>query len=172
MAVQGVSTRKVAAITEELCGVSFSKSTVSALCVSLDVRVKAFNERRLDNQYPFIVVDALLISAREDDRVKMRTALTVSGIRMDGMRKVLGLRLGNSESFTTWDEMFVWLKQRGLSGVAFVVSDGHNGLQEAIVKHFHNASWQRCQVHLMRNIVAPRSKRRLQQPNASLEQTT
>lgn len=153
MVVQGVSTRKVAAITEELCGVSFSKSTVSALCAGLDARVKAFNERRLDGQYPFIVVDALFISAREEDRVKMRTVLTVSGIRIDGMREVLGLRLGNGESFTTWDEMFAWLKQRGLSGVAFVVSDGHSGLQEAIAKHFHNASWQRCQVHLMRNIV-------------------
>ena len=83
----------------------------------------------------------------------MRTALTVSGVRIDGMREVLGLRLGNSESFTTWDEMFAWLKQRGLSGVAFVVSDGNSGLEKAIAKHFHNASWQRCQVHLMRNIV-------------------
>lgn len=153
MVVQGVSTRKVAAITEELCGVSFSKSTVSALCLGLDARVKAFNERRLDDQYPFIVVDAMFIQARQDDRVKMRTVLTVSGVRIDGMREVLGLRLGNSESFTTWDEMFAWLKQRGLSGVAYVVSDGHSGLQEAIAKHFHNASWQRCQVHLMRNIV-------------------
>lgn len=95
----------------------------------------------------------MFISAREDERVKMRTVLTVSGVRIDGMREILGLRLGNSESFTTWDEIFSWLKQRGLSGVAFVVSDGHSGLQEAIAKHFHNASWQRCQVHLMRNIV-------------------
>jgi transposase-like protein len=153
MVVQGVSTRKVAAITEELCGVSFSKSTVSTLCLGLDARVKAFNERRLDARYPFLVVDAMFIQAREDERVKMRTVLTVSGVRSDGMREILGLRLGNSESFTTWDEMFGWLKQRGLSGVAFVVSDGHSGLQEAIAKHFHDCTWQRCQVHLMRNIV-------------------
>ncbi len=153
MVVQGVSTRKVAAITEELCGASFSKSTVSALCIGLDARVKAFNERRLDACYPFLVVDAMFIQAREDERVKMRTVLTVSGVRSDGMREILGLQLGSSESFTTWDEMFGWLKKRGLKGVAFVVSDQHSGLREAIAKHFHDCCWQRCQVHLMRNIL-------------------
>ena len=75
MVVQGVSTRKVSAITEELCGASFSKSTVSALCAGLDPRVRSFNERRLDGNYPFVLVDALFIKAREDDRVVMRAAL-------------------------------------------------------------------------------------------------
>lgn len=153
MVVQGVSTRKVSAITEELCGTSFSKSTVSALCVGLDARVRAFNERRLDGDYPFILVDALFIKSREDDRVVMRAALVVSGIRADGHREILGVRIGDTESFATWDETFRWLKARGLKGVAYVISDQHGGLTQAIARHFHDATWQRCQVHLMRNLL-------------------
>ena len=113
MVVQGVSTRKVSAITEELCGASFSKSTVSALCVGLDARVKAFNERRLDCDYPFVLVDAMFIQCRQEDRVRMRAVLIVSGVRHDGMREILGVRIGDSESFATWDETFRWLRGRG-----------------------------------------------------------
>lgn len=154
MVVQGVSTRKVSAITEELCGASFSKSTVSDLCVGLDERVRVFNERCLEAEYPFILVDALFIQSRQGDRVLMRTVLIVSGIRGDGMREVLGVKIGDSESFTTWDEIFQWLRERGLRGVVYVISDHHKGLREAIGKHFHDATWQRCQVHLMRNLLS------------------
>ena len=153
MVVNGVSTRKVSAITEELCGASFSKSTVSALCAGLDARVRAFNERRLDGDYPFVLVDALFIKSREEDRVVSHAALVASGIRSDGHREILGVRMGDVESFATWEEMFRWLKGRGLRGVSFVISDSHGGLVEAIARHFHGASWQRCQVHLMRNIL-------------------
>lgn len=153
MVVQGVSTRKVTAITEELCGASFSKSTVSALCAGLDARVRAFNERRLEGDYPFILVDALFLKSREDDRIVQRAALIVSGVGAGGYREILGVRIGDTESFATWDETFRWLKGRGLSGVAFVVSDEHGGLTQAIAKHFQGASWQRCQVHLMRNLL-------------------
>ena len=154
MVVQGVSTRKVSAITEELCGASFSKSTVSALCAGLDVRVRAFNERRLEGAYPFVLVDALFVKSREGDRVVSRAALVVSGIRNDGYREILGVKIGDTESFATWDETFRWLKGRGLQGMMFVVSDNHGGLTQAIGKHFQGASWQRCQVHLMRNLLA------------------
>ena len=106
MVVQGVSTRKVSAITEELCGASFSKSTVSALCVGLDARVRAFNERRLEGEYPFVLVDALFIKSREADRVVLRAALIVTGVRSEGFREILGIRIGDSESFATWDETF------------------------------------------------------------------
>lgn len=153
MVVQGVSTRKVSAITEELCGASFSKSTVSALCVGLDARVRAFNERRSEGEHPFVLVDAMFIKCRNDDRVVMRAALVVSGVRRDGFREILGIRIGNTESFATWEETFRWLKTRGLKGVAYVISDQHGGLTEAITKHFSDATWQRCQVHLMRNIL-------------------
>ena len=153
MVVQGVSTRKVSAITEELCGASFSKSTVSELCAGLEPRVRAFNERRLEGEYPFVLVDALFIKSREGDRVVSRAVLIVSGIRSDGYREILGVRIGDTESFATWNETFRWLKGRGLSGVMFLISDDHAGLTEAAAKYFQGASWQRCQVHLMRNIL-------------------
>ena len=153
MVVQGVSTRKVSAITEELCGTSFSKSTVSALCAGLDGRVGAFNERRLEGDYPFVLVDALFLKSREGDRVVSRAALVVSGIRSDGYREILGVKIGDTESFATWDETFRWLKGRGLQGVMFVVSDSHGGLTQAVAKHFQGVTWQRCQVHLMRNLL-------------------
>ncbi|STX58258.1 transposase [Legionella israelensis] len=154
MVVNGVSTRKVNNITEELCGASFSKSTVSQLCSGLDARVRAFNERRFDgDNYPFIMVDAMFIKCRDGDRVVSRAALTISGIRSDGYREILGLRIGDTESYATWDEAFKWLKSRGLKGVMYVMSDQHAGLVEAARKHFQGATWQRCQVHLMRNIL-------------------
>jgi len=153
MVVQGVSTRKVTVITEELCGASFSKSTVSELCAGLEPRVRAFNERRLEGDYPFVLVDALFIKSREGDRVVSRAVLIVSGIRSDGYREILGVRIGDTESFATWNETFRWLKGRGLGGVMFLISDDHAGLVEAAAKYFQGASWQRCQVHLMRNIL-------------------
>lgn len=153
MVVQGVSTRKVSAITEELCGVSFSRSTVSELCIGLDARVGAFNERRLDSEYPFVMVDALFIKSRAGDRVVKRAALIASGIRSDGTREILGVQIGDSENYTTWDDMFKWLKERGLSGVYFVISDDHCGITKAVDKQFQGATWQRCQVHMMRNLL-------------------
>lgn len=132
--MQGVSTRKVSAITEGLCGTSFSKSTVSALCAGLDPRVRSFNERRLDADYPFVMVDALFIKAREDDRVVMRATLIASGIHSDGMREILGIRIGDSESYTSCEEMFRWLRGHGLRGVMFLISDSHGGLMQAATK--------------------------------------
>ena len=153
MVIKGVSTRKVSAITEELCGASFSKSTVSELCVGLDARVNVFNERRLQGEYPFVIVDALFIKSRQGDRVVKRAALIASGIRTDGHREILGVQIGDSENSTTWEDMFKWLKGRGLSGVYFVISDDHCGITKAVDKYFQGATWQRCQVHLMRNLL-------------------
>lgn len=104
--------------------------------------------------YPFILVDALFLKSREEDRVVQRAALIISGIRSDGHREILGVQIGDSDSFATWDEAFRWLKGRGLKGVMFVVSDEHGGLTQAIAKHFQGATWQRCQVHLMRNLLS------------------
>jgi transposase-like protein len=159
MVVKGVSTRKVSAITEELCGASFSKSTVSALCAGLQPRVDAFNERRLEGEFPFVLVDALFIKSRDGERVVMRAALVVSGVDAVGNRQILGVRIGDTESFATWDETFRWLIDRGLKGVHYVISDDHGGLTKAVAKHFQNASWQRCQVHLMRNVLGSCSSR-------------
>jgi transposase-like protein len=153
MVVNGVSTRKVSEITESLCGTSFSKSTVSRLAMNLDARVNAFLSRRIDDAYPFLVVDALFTKSRCEDRVLSKAVLIVGGIKSDGYRDVLGVSIGDAESASTWNELFAALKRRGLQGVDFVISDDHAGLVEAIGKQFTGASWQRCQVHLMRNML-------------------
>lgn len=153
MVVNGVSTRKVSEITESLCGTSFSKSTVSRLAMNLDSRVNAFLSRRIDDAYPFLVVDALFTKSRCEDRVMSKAVLIVGGIKSDGYRDVLGVSIGDAESGSTWSELFAALKRRGLHGVDFVISDDHAGLVEAIGKQFTGASWQRCQVHLMRNML-------------------
>jgi putative transposase len=113
MVVSGVSTRKVAQITEELCGKAFSKSTVSELCQGLDPVVSAWNERDLSEQrYPFVVVDALVLKIREDGRVRSRSALLAIGVNETGYREILGLQLGDSEAERSWMDYFVWLKGR------------------------------------------------------------
>ncbi len=152
MVVNGVSTRKVARITEELCGTSFAKSTVSDLCKSLDPLVTAWNERDLSgSRYPFVLVDALVVKVREAGRVRAVSALVATGVHEQGYREVLGLRVGDSESERTWLEFFTWLKGRGLTGVDLVVSDHHGGLVNAVRVQFQGASWQRCQTHLSAN---------------------
>jgi len=155
MVVQGVSTRKVTKITEELCGTEISKSTVSALCARLDPVVRGWNERPLgDTLYPFLIVDALLVKVREDERVRARSALIASGVNAAGHREILGLLLGDSESEASWGALFARLKQRGLAGVDLVVSDHHGGLVPAVQTHFQGASWQRCQTHFTANILS------------------
>jgi transposase-like protein len=153
MVLQGVSTRKVAAITEELCGTRFARSTVSQLCTALDARVGAWNDRPLEGLYPFVLVDAFVIKVRRDEAVRATSALIVAGINEQGYRELLGLRLGDSESEGTWTDMFTGLKQRGLRGVAVLVSDDHAGLVKAAQRHFQGVLWQRCQVHLSRNVL-------------------
>jgi len=158
MVVNGVSTRKVTKITEELCGASFSKSTVSQLCLALDGRVAAFNEREL-GAFPFVIVDAMYFKAREGDSVQSKAAMVVSGVNEQGNREILGLRIGDSESEAFWLETFRWLKQRGLKQVSYVVSDDHSGLVQAARRCFQGAIWQRCQVHFMRNVLSHTSAR-------------
>jgi len=153
MVVNGVSTRKVARITEQLCGTSFAKSTVSDLCKGLDPLVTAWNERDLSGQrYPFVLVDALVLKVREAGRVRAVSALLAVGVNAGGYREILGVQLGDSESERSWMSFFTWLKARGLAGGDLVVSDHHGGLVNAIQVHFQGASWQRCQTHLSANI--------------------
>jgi transposase-like protein len=154
MVVNGVSTRKVTQITEELCGTEFSKSTVSELYKRLDPVVTAWNNRPLhDTSFPFVIVDALVLKVREDGQVQSRGALVGIGVNTDGNREVLGLMLGDSESEISWSEFFSWLKSRGLGGVDLVVSDDHGGSVRAIRKQFQGVTWQRCQTHFLRNIL-------------------
>jgi len=162
MVVNGVSTRKVTAITEELCGTSFSKSTVSALCARLDPLVTAWNERPLGEQdFPFVLADALMVKVRDEERVRTLAALIAIGINAAGYREILGIQLGDSESEGSWSTFFGWLKRRGLAGVDLVVSDAHTGLVAAVQRHFQGCSWQRCQTHLAGDMLeaAPKSVR-------------
>lgn len=150
----GVSTRKVKKVTEALCGVSFSKSTVSDLTTELDAKVDAFKNRRLDNKkFPFVIVDALVIDVRKNHVIRSMSLLIAYGVNEFGQREILGLWLGDSESATTWEMLFKDLKARGLNGVDLVVSDNHTGLVNALKKQFQGAAWQRCQVHFIRNIL-------------------
>lgn len=154
MVVNGVSTRKVSQITEELCGTEFSKSTVSDLCKNLDPIVNAWNDRPLqDSRFPFVIVDAMVVKVREDGRVRSRGVMIGTGVNTDGYREILGIMLGDSESEASWSAFFSWLKQRGLQGVDWMVSDHHGGLVRAIRQHFQGVTWQRCQTHFIRNIL-------------------
>jgi putative transposase len=154
MVINGVSTRKVTQITEELCGAEFSKSTVSELCKKLDPIVHAWSHRPLgDKQFPFVLVDAMYLKVREDGRVRSRGLLIATGVNTDGTREVLGHQLGDSESEETWGAFFQELKQRGLQGVDIIISDQHSGLVRAIRQHFQGVTWQRCQTHFIRNVL-------------------
>jgi putative transposase len=154
MYVEGVSTRKVKEITEELCGTSFSKSLVSSLAGSLDAELEDWRNRRLEaDAYPYLFVDARYEKARVDGRVVSQGVLVVSAVRDDGLREILTVGVADTESEATYQELFRSLKGRGLKGVELVVSDGHEGLKAAIDRHFQGASWQRCQVHYARNLL-------------------
>lgn len=153
MVIQGVSTRKVSAITEELCGTEFSKSTVSALCAKLDPAVDAFLNRPLEKRYPFVIVDALYTKVREDGCVHSVGLLLATGVNEEGYREILGTHIADTETEDSWSVLFQNLKDRGLKDVRLVVSDAHSGLVNAIKKHFKGTSWQRCQTHFSRNIL-------------------
>ena len=153
MVVQGVSTRNIQKVTEELCGESFSKSTVSEICRELDIPVKAFKERLLPDKYPFIMADAMYIKVREDHRVRSKALLLAIGVNPEGKKEVLGFDICDTEKTNTWKTFFEGLKSRGLRGVDLVISDSHKGLVESIKECFPGASWQRCQAHLSRNIL-------------------
>lgn len=151
----------MAAITEELCGVSFSKSQVSALTSRLDADLAAWRNRRLDAQtYPYLTVDARYEHVRIDGRVVSQGVLIVAGVRGDGQREILAVEVADTESDASYQGVFASLKERGVRGVELVTSDDHTGLRAAIGKQFQGASWQRCQVHVTRNLLALVNQRR------------
>jgi putative transposase len=151
MYVQGVSTRKVKAITEELCGHSFSASAISAINLRLDEELAQFAGRRLEEACPYLIVDARYERIREAGVIGNQAVLLAIGIGWDGRRSILAVELANRESRSSWREFLLGLRERGLSGVEFVVSDDHAGLRQAIVEVLPEAAWQRCYVHFLRN---------------------
>ena len=151
MYVQGVSTRKVKKITEELCGHSFSASTISSINKKLDAELKAFAKRTLEEPYPYLVLDARYERVRESGVIRKRALLIAIGINLQGRRCVLGVELANRESTTSWKQFLGGLRERGLHGVELVVSDNHQGLRRAVIETLPEAAWQRCYVHYLRN---------------------
>lgn len=142
MYVQGVSTRKVKAITEELCGHEFSASTISAINKTLEKRLKKFATRVLEEPYSYLILDARYEKVREDGVIRSQAVQIAIGINEEGRRQILAVELANRESQTSWPDMLLSLKSRGLHGVEFVVSDDHPGLRRAIAEVFPEAFWQ------------------------------
>ena len=151
MYVQGVSTRKVKKITEELCGYRFSASTISNIVKRLDDQLQAFARRRLEEPFPYLILDARYEKVRQNGVIVPQAVLIALGIDWEGRRQVLAVELANRESHSSWKDFLLALKERGLCGVEFVVSDDHAGLKKAITGVVTEAAWQRCYVHFLRN---------------------
>jgi len=151
MYVQGVSTRKVKAITEELCGHSFSASAISAINKKLDESLAQFASRRLSEGFPYLILDARYEKVREAGVIASQAVLVAIGVDWDGRRQVLGVDLANRESRSSWRDFLMGLRERGLAGVEFVVADDHAGLKAAIREVLPEAAYQRCYVHFLRN---------------------
>jgi putative transposase len=151
MYIQGVSTRKVKAITEELCGHAFSASTISQINQKLDEQLSKFACRKLDKGYPYLILDARYEKVRIDGVIRSQAVMIALGISLEGRREVLAVELANRESISSWEDFVKGLKERGLLGVEYVVSDDHSGLKASIAKLLPEACWQRCYVHFLRN---------------------
>ena len=154
MYLQGVSTRKVSKVIENLCGKTYSKSFVSSLTKQLDAEVESWRNSDLSKlNYLYILTDVIYIKVRENHKVVSKACHIAIGINEEGKREIIGLSLSESESLTTWNNFFEYLTNRGLTGLKMVISDAHKGLVSAIKESFLNVSWQRCQVHFIRNIL-------------------
>jgi transposase-like protein len=162
--ITGTSTRKVDDLVKALgCDTGIRKSSVSRICAQIDADVAVLRTRRLDHQ-PFVYVwlDATYVHVRENRQVVSKAIVIATGLRADGHREVLGLDVGDSENEPFWKEFLGSLVDRGLAGVRLVISDAHAGLIKAIQRCFQGASWQRCRVHAMRNLLAAANHRHRQ----------
>lgn len=164
MYFHGVSTRKVSAIVDQLCGTTVSASEVSALTRKLDATLTAWRERRLaEVPYAALTVDAHIEHVRREGHVRATAALWVVGVTPEGYREHLGVWLGASESEASWAAVFRDLVERGLHGVRYVVADDHVGLGAALSRYFPEAVRQRCQVHYQRNALGKVTSEALRQ---------
>src|SRR5512138_184812 len=159
MYLAGVSTRKVRQITEELCGYEISASSVSRAVCRLDEDLTVWRNRRLTESYPYLIVDARYGQVRQGGRVMSQGSLLVCAVGASGQRDIIGVYQANTESETSWTEVFRDLVRRGLAGVRLVVSDDHEGLVAAIRRCFQGVLWQRCQKHYQDNVLALVSKK-------------
>lgn len=153
MVINGVSTRNVTNIVEQLCGKNISKSFVSSLTQKLDPIVNEWAKRPLNTTYyPFVFVDAMYIKVREHQSVVSKAVYIATAITEKNTREIIGLSVDHAESYESWGRFFQQLKSRGLQSPKLVISDAHQGLQKAIQREFIGTAWQRCNVHFKRNI--------------------
>ena len=155
--IHGISTRSVDNLVQAMGMSGISKSQVSRLCEDIDVRVKAFLDRPIEGDWPYLWVDATYVKARENGRIVAKAVIVAVGANTDGRREVLGMQVGPSEAETFWTDFLRGLARRGLRGVKLVISDSHEGIKAAVTKVMH-ATWQRCRVHFMRNVMAHAGK--------------
>jgi putative transposase len=155
--VHGVSTRSVDDLVKAMGASGVSKSQVSRLCEEIDDKVKAFLDRPIEGDWPYLWVDATYVKVRLNGRIVSAAVIMAVGVNADGRREVLGMDIGPSEAETFWTEFLRKLRRRGLRGVKLVVSDAHEGLKAAVGKIL-NATWQRCRVHFLRNALAHAGK--------------
>jgi transposase-like protein len=151
--LQGVSTRRVQDIVSRLGIEDLSASSVSRIAKELDERVEDFLKRPIEQPIYYLFVDASYFKVRNGSRYVTKAFLVVVGVRDDGYREILGARIADGEDELFWSGLFQDLKDRGLSDVKLVISDGHKGIQKAVEKSFLGASWQMCQVHLVRAVL-------------------
>ena len=151
--LQGVSTRRVREIVSKFGLENISASEVSRIAKELDENVKQFLGRPIEDEIRYLFVDASYFKVRSEGRYVNKALLTVTGIREDGYREILGAKVAEGEDESFWESFFEELKGRGLKGVQLVVSDGHKGIQKAVEKTFLGASWQMCNVHFMRAVL-------------------
>jgi putative transposase len=152
--VHGVSTRAVDSLAEALGLKGISKDQVSRICKELDGQVTAFRTRRLDAEYPYLMLDATFEKVRENGRVISMAVLIATGVKASGEREVVGVDVGPAEDLEFWRAFLRQLVSRGLSGVRLVTSDSHLGLKQAVAEILVGTTWQRCRVHFMRNALA------------------
>lgn len=152
MYLQGVSTRKVTAVMQELCGLDVTSTQVSRAVQKLDQELTQWRERPL-GEVPYLLVDARYENVRVSGVVKSCALLIAIGILPDGKRTILGVSVSLSEAEVHWRDFFASLQQRGLHGVQLIISDDHSGLKQARVARFPGVAWQRCQFHLAQNLL-------------------
>ncbi|WP_187647847.1 IS256 family transposase [Nitrosophilus labii] len=153
--VNGISTRKIERLAKELGIENISASQVSQINKGLDEQVEEFRNRPLQKEYPNARVDALYEKVRDYEGRVVSTAIMIAyGVTLEGKREVLAIEPFVNESVESWKSFFDKLKQRGIEKIALLVSDAHLGIQKAFKESFIGASWQRCKVHFMRNILA------------------
>ena len=155
--IQGISTRSVDDLVKAMGMSGVSRSQVSRLCGEIDERVKTFLDRPIEGDWPYLWIDATYLKVRENGRIVSVAVIIAVGVNADGRREVLGMDIGPSEAETFWTAFLRKLARRGLRGVKLVISDAHEGIKASVSKVLR-ATWQRCRVHFMRNVLAHAGK--------------